>query len=272
MAATAQTPAPDVVRFFKALADETRLTIVRLLALTDLRAGELVHRLRVPANAVSYHLKQLRALGLLRDRRSSLDARDVYYSVDLPRLRALYEAAGGALHPGLAPDDGVARAASTFDRSLRVLFLCTHNSARSQLAEGILRRLAGDQAVAYSAGSQPAHVHPMTSRVLEELGLEPAQFTSKAMELFLDQTFDYVITVCDRVQDSCPTFPDDPHEIHWSLPDPAAVEDEEQRWQAFCRVRHELETRIQYLLSLPHPATGQRLGITPHAGSRQRSS
>src|SRR5918997_3744050 len=101
---------PDVVLFFKALADETRLAIVRLLALSDLRAGEVVQRLQLPANIVSYHLKQLRALGLLRDRRSSLDHRDVYYSVDLARLHALYAAAGDTLHPGIHAQEQVADA------------------------------------------------------------------------------------------------------------------------------------------------------------------
>src|ERR687886_587240 len=91
-------PAPDVLSFFKALADETRLTILRLLALTDLRAGELVEHLHCPQNAVSYHLK------LLRDRRSTADARDIYYSLDHDRLRALYMAAADALQTWPEPD------------------------------------------------------------------------------------------------------------------------------------------------------------------------
>jgi protein-tyrosine-phosphatase/DNA-binding transcriptional ArsR family regulator len=254
-------PAVDIVQFFKALSDETRLAIVRLLALTDLRAGDVVERLQVPANAASYHFKHLRAAGLLRDRRSSLDARDVYYSVDLERLRALFEAAGGALHPALAPvEDGVERN-PMLDRPLRVLFLCTHNSARSQLAEGIMRQLGRDQVEVFSAGGQPSEVHPMTVRMLGDLGIDATAHNAKSIHSFLDRTFDYVITVCDRVKEQCPTFPGDPDEIHWSLPDPVAVEEENQRWEAFGRISHELETRIHYLLSLPHPATRQRLTI-----------
>lgn len=259
----------NVVQFFKTLADEHRFAIVRLLALSDLRVGEVVERLRIPHNAVSYHLKQLRTLGLLRDRRSSSDARDVYYSVDLDRLAALYFAAGAALHPGMATADADDARASVSDRPLRVLFLCTHNSARSQLAEGIMRFFGGDQVEVFSAGSQPTELHPMTIELLEECGIDSSRHTAKSLDQFLDQTFDYVITVCDRVRESCPTFPNDPAERHWSLPDPTLIEDEEQRWRAFQQVRHELATRIRYLLSLRHPATGRRLHILSYVEARQ---
>lgn len=262
-------PAPEVVQFFKVLADETRLAIVRLLALTDVRAGDIVERLHVPANVASYHFKHLRAAGLLRDRRSSLDARDVYYSVDLQRLQALYRAAGGALHPALALTPGEVVTRSRIDRPIRVLFLCTHNSARSQLAEGIMRRLGGDQVAVWSAGSEATEVHPMTVRKLRDLGIDPAIHHAKAMNQFLQQSFDYVITVCDRVKEQCPTFLGDPDDIHWSLPDPAAFEDEDQRWQAFGRVCGELQTRIRHLLCLPHPATQQGLPLNPWVASGQ---
>jgi protein-tyrosine-phosphatase len=263
-------PAPEIVQFFKVLADETRLAIVRLLAVTDLRAGDVVARLRVPANAASYHFKHLRAAGLLRDRRSSLDARDVYYSVDLQRLQTLYQAAGGALHPALAPPADDAATQIRLAPPLRVLFLCTHNSARSQLAEGLMRQLGGEQVAVWSAGSQPAEVHPMTVRMLREMGIDPALHRSKSLDQLLDQPFDYVITVCDRVKEQCPTFPADPQDIHWSLPDPAAVADEEQRWQAFGHVCSELQTRIRYLLSLPHPAT-QHAALDPQCATGQAS-
>jgi protein-tyrosine-phosphatase len=83
------------------------------------------------------------------------------------------------------------------------------------------------------------------------------------MAQFLGQTFDYVITVCDRVRENCPTFPDDPRAIHWSLPDPIGIEDDDQRWRAFRQIQRELYTRMHYLLSLRHPATGRRLRIRP---------
>ncbi len=257
-------PAPDVLPFFKALADETRLTILRLLALTDLKSGEIVEQVRVPQNAVSYHLKHLRALGLLRDRRSTADARDVYYSLDLDRLQALYTAAGAALHVEAAHPDADADAdgpTADTDRPLRVLFLCTHNSARSQLAEGIMRYLGGEGVEVHSAGSEPTAVHPDALALLVEWGIDTTRHTSKSLDPFAGQAFDYIITVCDRVRDQCPVFPDDPVRIHWSFPDPALVADDEERRRAFCTVRRELMTRILYLLNVPHPATGRRLAI-----------
>ena len=261
--------APDVLPFFKALADETRLTILRLLALTDLKSGEIVEQVGVPQNAVSYHLKQLRALGLLRDRRSSADARDVYYNLDLDRLQALYAATGAALQiPVLPLPIAVDEEKSVdgephpdLDRPLRVLFLCTHNSARSQLAEGIMRCLGGDAVEVYSAGSAPTAVHPIALTLLRRWDDDPARYTSKSLDLFVGQRFDYIITVCDRVRDGCPVFPDDPVRIHWSFPDPALVEDSDAQARAFHTVQRELCTRIRYLLTCKHPVTGRRLPV-----------
>jgi ArsR family transcriptional regulator, arsenate/arsenite/antimonite-responsive transcriptional repressor / arsenate reductase (thioredoxin) len=250
--------ASDVTQFFKVLADETRLAVVQQLAFSDRRVSEIVECLQVPQNAVSYHLKQLRALGLLRDQRSSADGRDVYYSVDLERLRQLYHAAGSALHPGIYADPDVDARLMLLNRPLRVLFLCTHNSARSQLAEGIMRYLGGANVEVFSAGSQPSQVHPLALELLAEWQIDTSRHISKSLEAFRGQLFDYIITVCDRVRDNCPTFPGDPAQIHWSLSDPAAITDEAPRRSAFLTVRRELSTRIRYLLCLPHPAMGQR--------------
>jgi protein-tyrosine-phosphatase/DNA-binding transcriptional ArsR family regulator len=268
----ASVAATDVVQFFRVLADETRLTILRLLALSDLRAGEIGAQLHAPQNAVSYHLKQFRSLGLLRDHRSSFDARDIYYSVDLERLHALYAAAGDALHPAMKSRNDTEECITSSEQPIRILFLCTHNSARSQLAEGITRHLAGDQVEVFSAGNQPTEVHPLTLVMLEEWGIDTSQHRSKSMNTFLDQQFDYIITVCDRVRDGCPTFPGDAQEIHWSLPDPTKIEDAEEQLRAFYAVRRELNTRIRYLLCLPHPPTGRRVQIRSMTAAQQRDA
>jgi ArsR family transcriptional regulator, arsenate/arsenite/antimonite-responsive transcriptional repressor / arsenate reductase (thioredoxin) len=231
-----------------------------LLMGSDLRAGEIVAKLALSANGVSYHLRQLREAGLLRDRRSSVDARDVYYSIDHDRFHALYRAGNDTLHARIGRGGGTSLDAPD-DRPLRVLFLCTHNSARSQLAEGIMRLLGRDQVEVFSAGTEPATVHPMAVALLHDWGIDTSTHTSKPMHQFFDATFDYVITVCDRARESCPTFPDDPQEIHWSLPDPIIIEDEQERWRIFQQIRRELYTRIQYLLNLRHPATGRRFVI-----------
>jgi len=258
------TTTADGRRFLRLLADESRQAIVRLLAQSDQRAGEIGALIRLPPNAVSYHLKQLRAIGLLRDRRSSADARDVYYQLDIGRLHALYAAAGDALYPGMAASRQLAQPHQQPDtppklsRPLRVLFLCTHNSARSQMAEAILRQMGGDHVEAFSAGSLPTEAHPEAIAALREVGIDTTGLSAKSMEQYIGEPLDYIITVCDRVRDICPSFPGDPAQAHWSIADPAVVEDPERRAKAFREVLSELRVRIRYLLLLPHPGTGER--------------
>src|SRR6185503_2426794 len=104
-----------------------------------------------------------------------------------------------------------------------VLILCTGNSARSQMAEGLLRALSGDQFVVSSAGSKPSVVHPLAIAVMDERGIDIRSHHSKHLNEYLDQPFDYVITVCDQAAETCPLFPGPAQRIHWSFPDPAAV-------------------------------------------------
>ena len=133
----------------------------------------------------------------------------------------------------------------TADRR-RVLFLCTHNSARSQMAEGLLRSMASGQIEVVSAGSEPGGVHPLAVAVMQEVGIHIASARSKSLDEFAGQRFDYVITLCDQAQESCPVFPGDPKLIHWSFPDPsAATGDENDRYQAFAQVRTELAIRLR---------------------------
>ena len=123
----------------------------------------------------------------------------------------------------------------------RVLILCTGNSARSQMAEGLLQTFGGDSYQVCSAGMQPSIVRPEAITVMSELGIDLSGHRSKHVREFDSQHFDYVITVCDHANEICPVFPDDTERIHWSLPDPAAVEGSEtERLAAFRRVRDAL--------------------------------
>ena len=242
----------DPPAFLRLLAHALRWQLLGMLAESDRRVQELVSRLNRPQNLVSYHLRQLRDANLVHERRSSHDARDVYYRLDLAHLQALYGSAGAALHPALSgPTTEVRRNGSDGGdrRRTRVLFLCTHNSARSQMAEGILRSLGGDLVEVLSAGSEPGDVHPLAVQAMARMNIDIGSQTATHMDLFVGQPFDYIITVCDRVRESCPVFPNDPQKIHWSFADPAAVVgSERERRQAFETTARELMTRINYLL------------------------
>jgi thioredoxin type arsenate reductase len=231
------------------LSHEIRWRLLEALGRSDRRVQELQELVGHPANLVSYHLRRLREQALVRERRSAADGRDVYYSLDLDRLKGLYFAAGETLHPALAATG--APAAPATERRVRVLFLCTHNSARSQMAEALLRSLGGDRLEVFSAGTEVTRVHPLAIAVMAERNLDLAGHRSKSMDELLGQAFDYVVTVCDNARESCPIFPGAPERIHWSIPDPSAVEgDEEVRLHAFRGAADELTTRIRYLLAL----------------------
>jgi thioredoxin type arsenate reductase len=238
-----------------------RWRILSALSPGDLRVGELIQALEEPANLVSYHLKLLRENGLVASRRSSADARDVYYSLNLDRLQATYFGAGEQLHPALHVDASCLKPPElSREWPLRVLFVCTHNSARSQMAEGLMRHIAGEAVEVSSAGSQPAAVHPLAVRAMTARGIDISRHKSKHIDRFVGQTFDYVITVCDRAREVCPVFPDRPREMHWSLPDPAELSNTEaERYQAFERTADQLATRIKYLLSLIDKQKGTQI-------------
>jgi arsenate reductase len=128
---------------------------------------------------------------------------------------------------------------------IRVLFLCTGNSARSIIAEALLRSLGGADFEVHSAGTHPKGVNLYTEKVLQQAGIEPAEFRSKSMDEYLDQKFDYVITVCDNAAEECPVFPGDPERIHWSFPDPAAVEGTDVvKLAAFQQTLREMRQRL----------------------------
>ena len=129
---------------------------------------------------------------------------------------------------------------------MRVLILCTGNSARSQMAEGLLRHDAGNIYDVFSAGTKPTRVRPEAITVIREVGIDISGHRSKSVDEFAGQPFDYVITVCDNAKESCPIFPANTKRIHWSIEDPAAVQgSEEERLAAFRRARDELRTRLK---------------------------
>lgn len=128
----------------------------------------------------------------------------------------------------------------------RVLILCTGNSARSQMAEGLLRHLAGERFEVESAGVEPSHVRPQAIAAMREAGIDISNQRSKSVDEFAGQEFDYVITVCDNARERCPVFPGKTKRIHWSFDDPAAAEgDEEAVMKVFRRVRDEIKVRLR---------------------------
>jgi len=239
------------LQFLKLLAHDIRLRILLALSRSDHRVEELVKQIKQPHNLISYHLKRLRLQKLVSERRSSADARDIYYSLNVDRFRQMYFEAGQALHPGVSEPSSMPQpqTKTSSESPVRVLFLCTHNSARSQMAEGLLRELVHNKVEVFSAGTEPAGIHPLAIKVMSGRGIDLRTHRSKHLEEYLGQEFDYVITVCDRVREVCPIFPGDPDHIHWSFPDPAAIKGNlKTQESSFEDTARELTVRIQYLL------------------------
>lgn len=186
------------------------------------------------------------------ERRSSADERSIYYSLDLERLHTLFLAAGEVLHPVMGSRTlDMQEEWPLHEPPLRVLFLCTENSARSLMAEALLRHLSHGSIEACSAGSQPALcIHPLAVRAMNAVGLDMNQQYPKHVDAFQGRHFDAIITVCDRMRETCPAFPDDAERIHWSFPDPAVVKgSEEECYRAFEQISQQLSTRIRLLLT-----------------------
>lgn len=141
-------------------------------------------------------------------------------------------------------------------KPMRVLFLCTHNSSRSQMAEGLLQARGGAAYEVFSAGTQPRTVHPLAIQVMRELGIEISGHRAKGIEEFRERIpMDLVVTVCDDAAEACPFFPNTRRQEHWGFPDPSQVEgSEEERLAAFRHIRDLIATRIDQFLAL-HPST-----------------
>jgi arsenate reductase len=151
---------------------------------------------------------------------------------------------------------------------IRVLFVCTGNSARSQIAEALLRDFGGAEFEVNSAGTQPSVVNPYTIRALDEIGIDWSAARSKSVTEFMGRPFDYVITVCDRARQTCPVFPGNHNTLHWGLDDPAEVDGADaQKLEAFRRTRTEVATRLRPFVELAQRARTTSAGAGSGAGA-----
>jgi protein-tyrosine-phosphatase/DNA-binding transcriptional ArsR family regulator len=239
--------------FLRLAGHPLRWQLLSELARSDRRVGELCELAGRQQSLVSYHLRQLRDGGLVSLRRSAADGRDTYYVLDLGRCGELLAGAGVALHPALggrtpSGPRGDADGGGAATRA-RVLFLCTGNSARSQMAEALCEQLSGGAVRAVSAGSRPKPLHPNAVRVMRARGIDLSDKRSKHLSEFADERFDYVISLCDRVREVCPEFPGAPELIHWSIPDPAREPGpDDATLPSFEATAAELEIRVGFLI------------------------
>jgi ArsR family transcriptional regulator, arsenate/arsenite/antimonite-responsive transcriptional repressor / arsenate reductase (thioredoxin) len=230
----------DALESLKLLADDTRWKLVAALRYGDLQVGELVQRLGLSQNLVSYHLGILRQASLVRVHRSDADARVSYYALDLTALRALYAQIGAELQ--IAEPS----APLSLGRAPTVVFLCTANSARSQIAEGWLRHLSGGRALALSAGTHPQALHPLAAQAMGEVGVEIGQQRAKPVADLLDTRPDIIVTVCDIAREGYSPWAAIPHQLHWSIPDPLRA----PAITSFRSVRDALRVRVEGMLGM----------------------
>ena len=239
--------------FVRLAAHPLRWRLLTELADSDYRVRELVTLVGEPQNLVSYHLRLLRDGELVTATRSSFDGRDSYYHLDLDRCADALADTGAALHPALRPESLPRIPRVDLRRSPRVsvLFVCTGNSARSPIAEALLRHRTGGQVQVASAGSRPKpRLHLNAVRVLhDEFGIDITGQRPRHLDTLSGRRFDYVVSLCDKAREACPDFPDDSRRVHWSIPDPAAAGDtDETTYPAFQHSATDIDTRIRHLL------------------------
>jgi protein-tyrosine-phosphatase/DNA-binding transcriptional ArsR family regulator len=246
---SSSTAAPAFVRL---AGHPLRWRLLTELAHSDLRVRELVALAGKPQNLVSYHLRLLRHGGLVTATRSSFDGRDSYYHLELDRCAHALAGTGAALHPALRPDSTTTAPPAHPRRLPRrtVLFVCTGNSARSPIAEALLRQHTAGQVEVISAGSRPKpRMHPHTVRVLRQhFGIDIAAARPRHLDTLTGRRFDYMITLCDRAREVCPEVEGRPRLLHWSVPDPTAGDDDRASYPAFTRIATDLDTRVRHLL------------------------
>ena len=245
-------------RIHKALANEARLMIVDRLRHGEGTVGSLTKAAGLDQSTVSKHLSVLRSAGIVQRRK---EGNRVLYRLLTPCVLDMFACCHQVLQTNiqslpvlsevpanqslvedwLPPTLELARS-----KPKNLLFLCVQNSARSQLAEAIARHLTPANVRAYSAGSNPAFVRPEVLQVLKEKGVSTDGLRSKSVEEFDLVDFDAAITLCD--EEVCPTFPNEIHHLHWGLPDPAKIDNQDERTAAFRAVRDELWKRIERLM------------------------
>ena len=232
------------------LAHELRWRLLTALADSDYRVRELVGLVGQPQNLVSYHLRLLRDGGLVTATRSSYDGRDSYYHLDLDRCAVALTGAGAALHPALRLDNATPSPPGQKGvRHRAVLFVCTGNSARSPIAEALLRHHASGRLHVTSAGSVPKpRLHPDAVRVLhEQFDIDISGQRPRHLNTLTGRRFDFVISLCDKAREACPEFPHHPKRVHWSIPDPATHKDR-AGYAAFQHAAADIDTRVRHLL------------------------
>lgn len=262
----------SAIRALCALAQETRLSVFRLLARVapeGLAAGEIAECVGLPASTLSFHLQHLVNAGLIRSERHS---RSLVYSLQVDSLRELFWFLGEDCCQGrtdlCTPFTGRIeerlREADTSPRPA-VLFLCSRNSARSQMAEALLRRDAGERFDIYSGGLRPQAIHPFTLRVLEETCLDTSELHPKDLGQLLGKvSINYAVIVCEAANDDCPRLhPFALQQLYWPFPDPVAAEGtEEERLAVFRTVRDAIERRIRHWLSEELPSVSVQRSAT----------
>lgn len=230
--------------YLQLVSDPLRWRILHELSQSDRRVAELTDRVGKPQNLVSYHLRALRDAGIVTAKTSAADGRDIYYRVEFDLSAALLCRAGAELQRGLRLTVA-APIIEDIPKGMRVLFLCTGNSSRSQMAEAFLRDRTDGRVEACSAGSRPKPVHPKAIAVMAARNIDLSGHTSKPLTRYTRRRFEYVVTLCDRVREICPEFAGAPQTVHWSVADPALL----GSTAAFERARDEIDGRVRMLIA-----------------------
>ena len=259
------------VEIFKALAEESRLRILTLLLQGEMCVCEIEASLSMTQSNASRHLTVLKNAGIVS---STKRAQWTHYKIDenfernnrgllnyvsekvalLPGYKADIEQMHKCKSSDLCNQQGLTRyEKGGIHMNRKVLFLCTSNSARSQMAEALLNHIGAGTFDAFSAGSDPAaEIHPMAVKVLEAAGFSMVGKKPKPLQEYIHEDFDFIITLCDRMKESCPSFPGQPIFAHWGMPDPADfVGNTTEKEGAFEKTFLELSHRIHLLINIP---------------------